>query len=33
MEKWVADMRKDLEGETTFQTGYKPKANAPAETG
>ncbi|HEX2287491.1 MAG TPA: peptidylprolyl isomerase [Gaiellaceae bacterium] len=33
MEKWVADMRKDLEGETTYQTGYKPKANAPAETG
>ena len=29
MEKWVADMRKDLEGETTYQTGYKPKANAP----
>jgi parvulin-like peptidyl-prolyl isomerase len=33
MEKWVADMRKDLEGETTYQVGYKPKANAPAETG
>jgi parvulin-like peptidyl-prolyl isomerase len=33
MEKWVADMRKDLEGETMYQVGYKPKANAPAETG
>ncbi|HEX7254963.1 MAG TPA: peptidylprolyl isomerase [Gaiellaceae bacterium] len=25
METWVADMRKDLEGETTYQVGYKPK--------
>src|SRR5215204_964990 len=33
MEKWVADMRKDLEGETTYQTGYKPKAEDPATTG
>ena len=33
MEKWVADMRKDLEGETTYQTGYKPKAEEPATTG
>jgi peptidyl-prolyl cis-trans isomerase C len=33
MEKWVADMRKDLEGETTYQTGYKPKAQDPATTG
>jgi hypothetical protein len=33
MEKWVADMRKDLEGETTYQTGYKPTAKPPAETG
>ena len=33
MEKWVADMRKDLEGETTYQTGYKPTAPPPAETG
>jgi parvulin-like peptidyl-prolyl isomerase len=33
MEKWVADMRKDLEGETTYQTGYKPKAEDPAATG
>ena len=24
MEKWVADMRKDLDGETTYQVGYKP---------
>ena len=34
MEKWVADMRKDLEGETTYQVGYKPKAqDASAPTG
>jgi parvulin-like peptidyl-prolyl isomerase len=33
MEKWVADMRKDLEGETTYQVGYKPKANDAAATG
>jgi parvulin-like peptidyl-prolyl isomerase len=33
MEKWVADMRKDLEGDTTYQTGYKPKAEEPATTG
>ena len=28
MEKWVTEMRKDLEGETTYQTGYKPKPAA-----
>ncbi len=26
MEKWVAGMRKDLNDETTYQVGYKPKA-------
>src|ERR687895_2064615 len=26
METWVADMRKDLNKETTYQVGYKPKA-------
>lgn len=25
MERWVADMRKDLNDETTYQVGYKPK--------
>jgi foldase protein PrsA len=24
MEKWVADMRKDLKGDTAYQVGYKP---------
>ena len=24
MEKWVADMRKDLDDETAYQVGYKP---------
>ncbi len=33
MEKWVAEMRKDLEAETTYQVGYKPKAEDPAATG
>ena len=34
MEKWVADMRKDLNDETTYQVGYKPKAAAtPPATG
>lgn len=28
MEKWVAGMRKDLNDETTYQVGYKPKAAA-----
>ena len=30
MEKWVADMRKDLNDETTYQVGYKPKPEAAA---
>jgi foldase protein PrsA len=34
MEKWVATMRKDLNDETTYQVGYKPKAAAaPPATG
>jgi len=36
MEKWVADMRKDLKDETTYQVGYKPKDTgdtAPPATG
>jgi foldase protein PrsA len=33
MEKWVAEMRKDLNDETTYQVGYKPKAAAPPATG
>jgi parvulin-like peptidyl-prolyl isomerase len=33
MEKWVADMRKDLEGETTYQVGYKPKQTEEPATG
>ena len=28
MEKWVEDMRKDLEGDTAYQVGYKPAAPA-----
>ena len=28
MEKWVAGMRKDLNDETTYQVGYKPKPQA-----
>ena len=30
MEKWVAGMRKDLNDETTYQVGYKPKPQAAA---
>jgi foldase protein PrsA len=33
MEKWVADMRKDLNDETTYQVGYKPKAADPPASG
>jgi foldase protein PrsA len=33
MEKWVADMRKDLKDETTYQVGYKPKESGDAATG
>jgi foldase protein PrsA len=33
MEKWVADMRKDLEDDTVYQVGYKPTVNDPAATG
>ncbi|HET8653593.1 MAG TPA: peptidylprolyl isomerase [Gaiellaceae bacterium] len=33
MEKWVADMRKDLADDTTYQVGYKPKGNDSAATG
>lgn len=33
METWVADMRKDLEGETAYQVGYKPKETDEAATG
>lgn len=33
MEKWVADMRKDLADDTTYQVGYKPKGNDAAATG
>ena len=33
MEKWVADMRKDLNKETKYQVGYKPKAQDAAATG
>jgi parvulin-like peptidyl-prolyl isomerase len=30
MEKWVEDMRKDLEDDTAYQVGYKPTQNDPA---
>lgn len=33
MEKWVAEMRKDLDGETTYQVGYKPKQTEEPATG
>lgn len=33
MEKWVADMRKDLADDTTYQVGYKPKGDDAAATG
>jgi parvulin-like peptidyl-prolyl isomerase len=33
MEKWVADMRKDLDDDTVYQVGYKPTATDSAATG
>jgi parvulin-like peptidyl-prolyl isomerase len=33
METWVADMRKDLDGDTAYQVGYKPTAADNAATG
>jgi parvulin-like peptidyl-prolyl isomerase len=33
MEKWVADMRKDLEDDTAYQVGYKPTSTDNAATG
>ena len=33
MEKWAADMRKDLENDTAYQVGYKPTATQSAATG
>lgn len=33
MEKWVAEMRKDLDGETSYQVGYKPKDSDEPATG
>lgn len=33
MEKWVADMRKELEDETAYQVGYKPTKDDAAATG
>jgi foldase protein PrsA len=33
MEKWVADMRKDLEDDTAYQVGYKPTSSENAATG
>jgi peptidyl-prolyl cis-trans isomerase C len=33
MESWVSDMRKDLDGETSYQVGYKPAANDNAANG
>jgi parvulin-like peptidyl-prolyl isomerase len=33
METWVADMRKDLNKETTYQVGYKPKTQEDPATG
>jgi parvulin-like peptidyl-prolyl isomerase len=33
MERWVADMRKDLNDETTYQVGYKPKDTDEPATG
>ena len=33
MESWVADMRKDLDGETAYQVGYKPTSTDNASTG
>jgi parvulin-like peptidyl-prolyl isomerase len=33
MEKWVGEMRKDLEADTTYQVGYKPKQTEEPATG
>jgi parvulin-like peptidyl-prolyl isomerase len=33
MEKWVADMRKDLEDDTAYQVGYKPTSTDSPTTG
>jgi parvulin-like peptidyl-prolyl isomerase len=33
MEKWVADMRKDLKDETDYQVGYKPQEAPKNQTG
>jgi parvulin-like peptidyl-prolyl isomerase len=33
MESWVADMRKDLDGETAYQVGYKPTSTDNGNTG
>ena len=33
MEKWVADMKKDLEDDTAYQVGFKPTATEGATTG
>jgi foldase protein PrsA len=33
MESWVEDMRKDLEGKTTYQVGYKPTSQSTTATG
>jgi foldase protein PrsA len=33
MEKWVADMRKDLKGDTAYQVGYKPTNSNSSSTG
>jgi parvulin-like peptidyl-prolyl isomerase len=33
MEKWVADMKKDLEDDTAYQVGFKPTATDSATTG
>ena len=30
MQSWVEDMRKDLDGETAYQVGYKPSSPEPA---
>jgi parvulin-like peptidyl-prolyl isomerase len=33
MEKWVADMRKDLKDKTTYQVGYQPKGTNDSQSG
>jgi parvulin-like peptidyl-prolyl isomerase len=33
MQTWVADMRKDLDGETAYQVGYKPTSPEPPASG